>query len=252
MGLLTGYNEYKSWNPNANIFDFMQHNLTAQQIHANYVRNNPQENALNNASAKEFYDWYKNKRNDLKNESGLSLTLPSEAVESGAESVSNILPYSGSYGYGSGSGAGFRGVSGDMQAYLDLINYVTDKNNAYSAAQAQKQMDFQERMARNAHTYEMEDLKNAGLNPVLAAGAGSGASTPSGAMGQTDTSNSSAAAQLAMEAVSSLGSSAVALASGYNSRSSDSFKNNLLNAAQKYFIPTLVRGAASAIAKGLF
>jgi len=49
---------------------------------------------------------------------------------------------------------------------------------------ANKQMQFQERMSSTAHQREVEDLRKAGLNPILSAKLG-GSSTPPGAMAQT-------------------------------------------------------------------
>lgn len=71
--------------------------------------------------------------------------------------------------------------------YKDFALKVQADNNAWSAQQARNQMSFQATMSDTAHQREVADLKRAGLNPVLSAG-GSGASQPSGAAGQTDTS----------------------------------------------------------------
>lgn len=151
--------------------------------------------------------------------------------DSSAKALQSLSGTLGDAVTGIGSGLGSLG-SALSSGFGDLMKIITQQsanNNAWSAEQAQKQMDFQSSMqqeamkfnsleaAKNrdwqlamsntAHRREIADLKAAGLNPVLSASGGNGASVgsgatasgaavPNGASGDTDESGNAALASL--------------------------------------------------------
>jgi len=85
----------------------------------------------------------------------------------------------------SGLAGGVLGFIGQQQTNQKNWD-ISQAANAASAAQAQAQMDFQERMRQTQYQTAIEDMKKAGLNPMLAYSQG-GAGVPTGSMGSVST-----------------------------------------------------------------
>lgn len=72
--------------------------------------------------------------------------------------------------------------------------FAVKQDREWAEKQAQKQMDFQERMSNTAYQRAIADLQKAGLNPALAYTQG-GASSASGASASSDSTLSKFALQ---------------------------------------------------------
>ena len=87
--------------------------------------------------------------------------------------------------------------------------------NKANSAQAARSLEFQREMAKNAHQYEVADLKKAGLNPLLSGTGGKGASASGGAQAKIEnTANSAMTSKLLNAQINKLNAETSAVQGG--------------------------------------
>lgn len=82
--------------------------------------------------------------------------------------------------------ATFGDWAGAVGTGLELVGGM--QANQANAKEAQRNREFQERLSSTSHQREVADLKAAGLNPILSATGGQGASTPAGSTARFENS----------------------------------------------------------------
>lgn len=117
----------------------------------------------------------------LNSGSGSSYERYSSGGYAGSAGGSNLKPGTSVRGASVGAGVGNYALLQQQRDYNNDWNSAQVASlNAFNAAEAQKNRDWQKMMSDTAHQREIADLKAAGLNPVLSA-FGSGAAVGTGA-----------------------------------------------------------------------
>lgn len=114
--------------------------------------------------------------------------------------IDDAIMISAAIGAGGNLLGGLFGQSGQAAANAETMRF-----NSY---QAQLNRDFQERMSNTAYQRAMNDMRMAGLNPILAANLG-GASTPSGSAPSVSLGNAGAFLGAGVSNASQVGQRAV-------------------------------------------
>lgn len=131
-------------------------------------------------------------------------------------------------------------TGGDILGFAGGLLGANSSNKANSALNAQS-IAFEREKAQNAHQWEVEDLRKAGLNPILSAG-GSGASTgsptliPAGASPFAQGLNNANAVRMAREQIKQMTSLA---SSAQTQADTDKLNYQNLLELSNYFEPVL-------------
>lgn len=138
------------------------------------------------------------------NDGGSSTSSAVKAATSGRSSTVNAVsrPNTSAAAVSYNSGGNNYSYSDNIgSSYVDLLRQIQDENrkwnseaadklNAFNAAEAQKDRDFQKMMSDTAYQRAVKDLQAAGLNPALAYMNLSPAVTPSGSTASGSKANS--------------------------------------------------------------
>lgn len=106
-----------------------------------------------------------------------------------------------------GTGLGqYIGLNGSVKDYIPGVGDAAaqEKANKANLAESQLNRDFQERMSNTAYQRGMEDMRKAGLNPMLAFSQG-GASSPSGGTATIQSASKTGIADMALRATTGIG-----------------------------------------------